>query len=118
MREQVDALGAMEIVQARNNDRDDVIESVWDILQQKQDVLVKETLDANIAAGIEAWEACSSSSELKGEEKDSTCIDSGLSDAALRAWVGVNLLGKPLDTLVEVKKKDKQQRKEADLDLD
>ena len=118
LREQVDALGAMEIVQARNNDRDDVIESVWDILQQKQDVLAKETLDANIVAEIEAWEACSSSSELTGEEKDSTCTDSGLSDAALRAWVGVNLLGKPLDTFVEVKKKDKQQRKEADLDGD
>mmetsp|Transcript_1777 Transcript_1777/g.2940 ORF Transcript_1777/g.2940 Transcript_1777/m.2940 type:complete len:95 (+) Transcript_1777:3-287(+) len=94
----------MEVVQAHHNDRDDVIESVWDILQQKQDVLVKETLDANIAAGFEAWEACSSSSSSGGEiNKDEKEFgDFGLSDAALRAWVGVNLLGKPLDTLVEV----------------
>jgi len=113
LREQIDALNAMEVVQAHNNERDDILESVWDILQQKQDVLVEETLDANIAAGIQAWEACSG--EINEEMKTKEATGTRLSDAALRAWIGANLLGKPLDTLVEVKVSSKQQK---NLDLD
>ena len=101
LREQIDSLDAMEVVQAHNNESDDILESVWDILHQKQDVLVQETLDANIAARIEAWEACNG--EADGEEESGEVTEEmGLSDAALRAWIGVNLLGKPLDTLVEL----------------
>ena len=102
LREQIDALDSMEVVQAHNNESDDIVESVWDILYQKQDVLVQETLDANIAAGIEAWEACNGETE-GGEELKQVTEKTGLSDAALRAWIGVNLLGKRLDTLVELK---------------
>lgn len=116
LREQIDALDAMEVIQAHNNENDDILESVWDILNQKQDVLVQETLDANIAAGIEAWEACNGETEGDEELKQVT-EETGLSDAALRAWIGVNLLGKPLDTLVELKTSScRNQQKNVDME--
>lgn len=116
LREQIDALDAMEVVQAHSNESDDILESVWDILHQNQDVLVQETLDANIAAGIEAWEACNGETE-GNEEMNHVTDKTGLSDAALRAWIGVNLLGKPLDTLVELKtSSNSNQQKNVDME--
>ena len=104
MREQVDVLESFEVVQAYNfseeSGSNEAIESVWDILSNQQ-VLVKETLEGNVEAAINAWESCNDSMGLV------SCIPSvngALSDATLRAWVGVNLLGDPLGTFVEIKK--------------
>ncbi len=113
MREQVDALQSFEIVQKCNEDACDpdvdgdndnhdgfdfsdheVIEKAWDILGNYQNILEKETLEGNIKAAIDAWESCNVSVS-KSKNAD-------LSDAALRAWVGVNLLMDPLGTFVEV----------------
>lgn len=101
LREQIDVLKSFEIVES-NDDDDDAIESVWDVLTESQSILVKETLDLNIEGSISAWESCDSVSSSRSrtvmaEERSALC------DAALRAWVGINLLGDPLGTLVEVR---------------
>ena len=101
LREQIDVLKSFEIVESNDYD-DDAIESVWDILTESQCILVKETLDANIEGSISAWESCdgvtsSRSRTVMAEDRSALC------DAALRAWVGINLLGDPLGTLVEVR---------------
>ena len=103
LREQVDALESLEVIHACNEQNDnDVIESIWDILSKGQNVLVKETFESNIDAAIDAWESCTDRLELPVSQRKVE-----LSDAALRAWIGVNLLGDPLGTLIEVKNKAK-----------
>ena len=105
LREQIDALNVFEFVRTCNGESDnDEVELAWDILSKNQNVLTKESLDCNIGAAMNAWEACNTN------KLDSSSADSGitstredLSDAVLRAWLGVNLLDDPLETFVEVK---------------
>jgi len=107
LREQVDALGSLEVIQACNEynqcDTNDAIETVWDILSKHQNVLVKESFESNVQAAIHAWESCNEVAATR------TAVKQGhhskrirLSDAAFRAWVGVNLLLDPLGTLIEL----------------
>mmetsp|Transcript_28636 Transcript_28636/g.33283 ORF Transcript_28636/g.33283 Transcript_28636/m.33283 type:complete len:724 (+) Transcript_28636:24-2195(+) len=106
LREQVDALESLEVVQACNDQNDnDAIESIWDILSKRQNVLVKETFESNVDAAIDAWESCTDRMDLPVGQSSSKV---GLSDAALRAWLSVNLLGDPLGTFIEVKNRAKQ----------
>ncbi len=105
MREQVDALQSFEIVQTCNEDDDhEAIEKVWDILGTYQNILEKETLEGNIKAAIDAWESCNAAVDCGRmiNQLADLSKNTGLSDAALRAWIGVNLLMDPLGTLVEV----------------
>ena len=116
MREQVDALHSFEIVQAFDDgdsstgfDTSDheAIENVWDILSNYQTILEKESLAGNIDAAIAAWDSCNAAVDSRctmtsQRRSITTNRNAGLSDAALRAWVGVNLLMDPLGTLVEV----------------
>jgi len=106
LREQIDVLQSLEVVRACNdNDQSDnnVIESVWDVLSQHQNVLVKESFDSNIDAALGAWEMCTSKIGSPSISQSTCSSRVDLSDAVLRAWLGVNLLGDPLGTFVEVK---------------
>lgn len=106
LREQIDALQVFEVVQAGNGlDDNDVLESVWGILSRRQRVLSTDSFESNIDAAVDAWAACTSNPDSPDDiiqNNDSSRLE--LSDAALRAWLGVNLLGNPLGTLVEVTK--------------
>jgi len=97
------ALQSLEVVRACNDqcDDNDAIESVWDILSKRQNVLVKGSFESNIDAAVDAWEICTSEMDSPTASQTSPRVE--LSDAALRAWLGVNLLGDPLETLVEVR---------------
>jgi len=104
--EQIDTLQTMEVVRPFDQHDDGaLINSVWDILGRRQGGLTKETLDANVDAAADAWVA--SAGTVEGDKAVlADSVSSGreeLSDAALRAWLGVNLLGDPLGTLIEVK---------------
>jgi putative AlgH/UPF0301 family transcriptional regulator len=116
LRGQVDSLESLEIVQAHTEKGgdDSAINTVWDILSQGQEVLEEKSLEYNIAAAVEAWTACvqhNKTSSSLPSAVDSTMrptsrlLRDELSDAALRAWIGVNLLGDPLGTFVEVKRR-------------
>jgi len=98
---------------------------LWDILGQRQGILSNKTLDANADAVGDAWAACSRAVVAGGGAVDqsgatrlssSSSISSSISrredlvDAALRAWFGVNLLGDPCGTLVEVKNKEQRRK--------
>ena len=109
LREQVDALKSLEVIRACDENIDqrdhDAIESVWDILSKHQNVLVKESFESNVAATIDAWESCTHDEvdTKRSAAKERNHLERiGLSDAALRAWVGVNLLLDPLGTLIEL----------------
>jgi len=82
-----------------------LINSVWDILGRQQGSLTKEILDFNIDAAADAWVA--STGKVEGDKAVlADSVSSGreeLSDVALQVWLGVNLLGNPLGTLIEVK---------------
>ena len=111
LREQIDVLHSLEVVRAcddRNFD-DAIVEDVWDILTKRQRVLTKESLDGNIKAVIHAWEMCT---QCAVGDTDADESRTRLSDAALKAWLGVNLLEDPLGTLVEVR--DDQRRESFD----
>ena len=101
LREQIDVLESFEIVQGCNGaqkvQNNDII-SAWDILSKNQEVLTKDMLDLNINSAIEGWGACVT------QHAESSMVDSKtkLSDAVLKAWVAVNLLDEPLETLVVV----------------
>lgn len=96
LREQVDALKSFQIVRPCSDQNNDAIEFAWDVLGEGQDILVKETIDSNIKAAIKAWEC------TKDKDREQNRQRTELSDAVFRAWLGVNLLGDPLGTLVEV----------------
>ena len=116
LREQVDALQSFEIVPSGSSHEEEGIlgdpeeepamERVWDILGDHQNVLENETLEANIQATMDAWESCNAAVRHRYNTNHPTANrahqNMDLSDAALRAWVGVNLLLDPLGTLVEV----------------
>jgi hypothetical protein len=105
LREQVDVLQSLKIVRAYNDQTSggSLEYDVWEILS-KQNILTKESLDSNINATIEAWEICSGAcrSEGKASASEHTLSRIRLSDAALKAWLGVNILEDPLGTFVEV----------------
>jgi putative AlgH/UPF0301 family transcriptional regulator len=102
LREQIDVLQSLEVVRACNDQSDNnAIDLVWDILSKHQDVLVKETFERNIDAALGAWEICTNKMDSPRISQSSSRVD--LSDAVLRAWIGVDLLGDPLGTLVEVR---------------
>lgn len=103
LREQVDVLQSLEVVLACNDHGDDdVMESLWNILSTRQRVLAQDSLEGNIEAAIDAWKLCSDDT-LAPSPSDQDAARERLADAALKAWVGVNLLEDPLGTLVEVK---------------
>jgi len=104
LREQIDVMQSLEIVDQES--QSDVVEAVWNILSQKQQILAKETLDSNIDATIAAWEAsCSNKSNNQEAPHNDSLSRIQLADAALKAWIGRSLLDDPLGTLVEVKKR-------------
>lgn len=99
LREQVDGLHSMEIVTVDDHRMDDV----WQILAN-QNVLTKETLDTNIDATIKAWKLMSSDkgTGVQNQNHDRHKSKEILSTAALKAYLARNLLGDPLNTLVEL----------------
>mmetsp|Transcript_34194 Transcript_34194/g.61403 ORF Transcript_34194/g.61403 Transcript_34194/m.61403 type:complete len:568 (-) Transcript_34194:437-2140(-) len=103
LREQIDVLNSLEVVTTAWNDHsdDDVIESVWNILSKHQNVLVKESLEGNINAAIDAWKTCSN--KINSPLSDQNASRERLADAAMKAWLGVNLLEEPYSTLVELR---------------
>ena len=108
LREQIDVMQSLEVVDQSQSD-DDVVEAVWNILSQKQQILAKETLDSNVDATIAAWEAsCSNKSNNQQAPDNDNLSRIQLADAALKAWIGRSLLDDPLGTLVEVKKRSSQ----------
>lgn len=109
VREQVDSLRSLEVVRAWNHDRsedgdDEAIDDVWDVLR-RQRILSKETLESNMHASVDAWGI----SSYSGQSKDFSGRRSQLADAALKAWIGVNLLQDPLGTVVEVRRDESRQ---------
>jgi len=103
LREQIDVLRTLEVARGCNQRKDrNIIESVWNILSRRQKVLTKDSLDSNIDAMISAWAV--GTSKVSAPITVNSSSREALSDAALRGWVAVNLLGDPLETLVEVKK--------------
>lgn len=97
LREQVDGLNSMEIVAVDDHQMDDV----WRILTH-QNVLTKETLDTNIDATVKAWKLMSSDESAGVQNHDRHKSKERLSTAALKAYLARNLLGDPLNTLVEL----------------
>ena len=104
LKEQVDSIGALEIVQMDDkNSHAEMIENVWDILTKHQNVLTKESLENNIKIATKAWKLLSSSEAKKMHNlKDKDVSRERLSDATLKAWVARTLLEDPLNTLVEM----------------
>merc|ERR1712238_644590 len=101
--EVLDVLRTLEVARGCNQRKDrNIIESVWNILSRRQKVLTKDSLDSNIDAMISAWAV--GTSKVSAPITVNSSSREALSDAALRGWVAVNLLGDPLETLVEVKK--------------
>ena len=106
LREQIDVMQSLEVVDQQSQSNDDVIETVWDILSNQQRILTKEKLDSNVDATIAAWEASTSSTESDHQQANTDNLSRiQLTDAALKAWIGRSLLDDPLGTLVEVKKR-------------
>mmetsp|Transcript_20029 Transcript_20029/g.43409 ORF Transcript_20029/g.43409 Transcript_20029/m.43409 type:complete len:122 (+) Transcript_20029:1844-2209(+) len=106
LREQVDAIQSLEVVRACDDqmNHDVVINDVWDILSKHQNVLTKESLNSNIVGVIDAWKVCSSYVNVNLPVLSlNDAIRVSLSDATLKAWLGVNLLEDPLGTRVELK---------------
>jgi hypothetical protein len=97
LREQIDALGSLEVVEAYGHNNC-AIGNVWTILSNQQQALTTDSLDVNIYAAIEAWSSCSAEYSKVSPGQ----LRSKLSDAALKAWVAINLLEEPVGTLVEV----------------
>ena len=77
-----------------------MIEPVWEVRSKYQKNLVKESLDSNINAVIDDWDICSSKIESPVLEQNASRV--GLLDAAMKAWLGGNLLEDLLGTFVEV----------------
>lgn len=98
LKEQVDNLGALEIVDTNS---ESMIESIWDTLT-KQNILTKESLESNIDAATKVWGLCSRKSNDLHTLSYNDISRERLSDATLKAWVARNLLEDPMNTLVEV----------------
>ena len=94
LQEQVDGLHSMEVIEVDDHQ----IHNVWQILAN-QNVLTKEALDTNIDATIRAWNLMSSD---RGEKAHRHKSKERLATAALKAYMARNLLGDPLNTLVEL----------------
>jgi putative AlgH/UPF0301 family transcriptional regulator len=98
LREQVDALRSMEVVDCGGDDQQtDAVDAVWQILAN-QSVLTKESLDKNIDATIKAWGMCSGRQTVQNHDR----AKERLSRAALTAYLARNFLDDPLNTLVEL----------------
>ena len=97
MLEQIRSLGAFEVVcnsdgSKANSDKQN---RLWQILQ-KQQVLTTETMGSNMSLTLEAWDALGASGQnTKQTNKEA------LADAALQAWVSINLLGEPTNMDIE-----------------
>jgi len=119
LREQIETLRTFEAVPTGGDERKMIGSVVWNILG-RQHVLTKDSLNDNIHASMDAWSATRGTdfgSILKRKDvtvpptaaissirSSSSMKREILSDAALRGWLGVNLLGDPLETLVSVPK--------------
>jgi len=97
LREQVDGLHSMEVVEVD----DDQMDAVWQLLT-KQNVLTKESLDTNIDATIKAWDMMSTDGGEIAQNHDRRTSKVRLATAALKAYLARNLLGDPLNTPVEL----------------
>ena len=95
LREQVE-LNSMEVIQVD----DQKLNAMWQLLT-KQNVLTKETLDTNIDAAIQAWNMMSSD-EVERVRNERDVSKERLATAALKAYLARNLLGDPLNILVEL----------------
>ena len=101
--EQIDSLRSLEVVQSCDSRRDaDAIGIAWGILTKRQRVLTRDSLDSNIDAAISAWTECCAETAVGSTVSRRDDARARLSDATLKAWVGANLLGDPLGTVVEV----------------
>jgi len=97
LREQVDSLHSMEVVEVDDHQMD----AVWQLLT-KQNVLTKESLDTNIDATIKAWDMMSADEVEIAQNHYRHTSKVRLATAALKAYLARNLLGDPLNTLVEL----------------
>ena len=97
MLEQVRSLGAFEVVCNSDSSKinTDKQNKLWQILQ-KQQVLTTETMGSNISLTLEAWNALGAAGRGTTQTQKEA-----LADAALQAWVSINLLGEPLSTDIE-----------------
>ena len=96
LREQVDGLHSIEVIEVDDHQMDDV----WQILAD-QKPLVKKSLDSNIDATIKAWDKCSDEGETV-QKHDGVKSKERLATAALKAYLARNFLDDPLNTLVEL----------------
>eukprot|EP00592_Proboscia_alata_P018725 CAMPEP_0194414884 /NCGR_PEP_ID=MMETSP0176-20130528/13668_1 /TAXON_ID=216777 /ORGANISM="Proboscia alata, Strain PI-D3" /LENGTH=517 /DNA_ID=CAMNT_0039219245 /DNA_START=227 /DNA_END=1780 /DNA_ORIENTATION=+ len=119
LREQIETLRTFEAVPTGLDERQMIGSAVWNILG-RQHVLTKDSLDDNIHASMDAWSATRGTdfgsilrrkdvtvpptAAISSIRSSSSMKREILSDAALRGWLGVNLLGDPLETLVSVPK--------------
>jgi putative AlgH/UPF0301 family transcriptional regulator len=97
MLEQVRSLGAFEVVCGSDGSKAnaDTQNKLWKILQRQQ-VLTSESMASNVSLTLAAWDA------LGTADRDAKRTDKeALADAALQAWVSINLLGEPLSTDIE-----------------
>ena len=101
--EQIESLRSLELVHTCDSRRDaDAIGIAWGILTKRQRVLTRDSLDSNIDAAISAWTECCAETAIGSTVSRRDDARARLSDATLKAWVGANLLGDPLGTVVEV----------------
>ena len=97
MLEQVRSLGAFEVVCGSDGSKAnaDTQNKLWKILQRQQ-VLTSESMASNVSLTLAAWDA------LATADRDTKQTDKeALADAALQAWISINLLGEPLSTDIE-----------------
>ena len=97
MLEQVCSLGAFEVVCDSDGAKANTEKQkkLWQILQ-KQQVLTTETMRSNISLTLEAWDVLGAADQNTEQTNKEV-----LADAALQAWVSINLLGEPLSTDIE-----------------
>jgi len=100
MMEQVRSLGVFEIECNSDGSAADTkrISKMWSLLE-KQQVLTSESMGGNIDIALSIWEAFDEESPETGS--GAKADKAVLADAALQAWVSVNLLGEPLSTDIE-----------------
>lgn len=102
MMEQVRSLGTFEIAFNPGGSSADTkrISKMWSLLQ-KQKVLTSETMGENIEIAVSTWEAFDEDITTSADDGAKAPEKELLADAALQAWVSVNLLGEPLSTDIE-----------------
>ena len=97
MLEQVRSLGAFEVVCGSDGSKAnaDTQNKLWKIIQRQQ-VLTSESMASNLSLTLAAWDVFGTADrDTKQTNKEA------LADAALQAWVSINLLGEPLSTDIE-----------------